>query len=223
MAKCRSVQSKRSQRKRQKKRKSLKKFLKHSDVANAIPEPVLKLQDDSVLKCDEQSSILDPSNVVSQEVDSFAIDDVRVDDFAHDDCTSEPDPTQEVSIFDRPYKELIDEQDCKMIKEINNFPIQKQCSTYRNLFLRRTQNLHHFREMADKQQLQIEKIEEDYKCKTVELHYFQDKVAEQQSTLNNIIRKCNRKIENVRLFWRDKVYKEHSRAGTIFKNSLCYN
>ena len=41
-----------------------------------------------------------------------------------------------------------------------------------------------------------------------------------RTELKNTILECNRKIKSIRSFWRDMIYFEHTRSGTIVKNAV---
>ena len=120
------------------------------------------------------------------------------------------------SIFDDQlqYQELIDMQDLEMIQEINNYPIHKQCEAYRSLFRQRTKCLHYFREKDDEHQFEINKINDN--------HQFEiDSMADrQQLEIEKLSEEYRRRIRSVRMFWRDRIYRGHTRGGRILKTAL---
>ena len=91
--------------------------------------------------------------------------------------------------------ESLDQRDKETLSEIQSYTLDHQCSVLKELFLERTQCMHHY----------------------------QDKVDSLQLEMNDLSRECKRKIQTVRRFWKDEILGEKSRAGKIFKNSLCSN
>ena len=47
-----------------------------------------------------------------------------------------------------------------------------------------------------------------------------DEFKSQQVTIEDTVLECNRKIKSIRSFWRDKLFYEQARGGTIVKNAL---
>lgn len=93
---------------------------------------------------------------------------------------------------DNYYRESVDGRDQDLIEELKTYPLQYQCETFIRLFLSRTQTLHRCRERIDSLQLKI----------------------------NDMSKESERKVQSIREFWRDAVYSERTRSGTILKNAL---
>lgn len=240
MGKTRTLVSKCNQRRRQKQKKRLQHRLKkHGDILahsskDASPETKppageMLLGTEALPTCVEApcTNVETTTKQDAQQSSTYLVScSPSIEAFvespgAHSSAIQDTEITHETSIFDtHRYRELIDEQDCKMMEEISDLPIQEQCDTYKDLFLQRTQNLHYYRDMADEQKLEIEDKEEECREKARELKIFQGKVSVQQDKLNCISGLYKKRINNIRMFWKNKVYEEHSRAGTIFRNSL---
>ena len=47
-----------------------------------------------------------------------------------------------------------------------------------------------------------------------------DELKSQQVTIKDTVLECNRKIKSIRGFWRDKLFYDQARGGTIVKNAL---
>ena len=46
-------------------------------------------------------------------------------------------------------------------------------------------------------------------------------IKEQESEIDEVIQEAQRKVDSVRTFWRDKLFREQSRAGKIIKRAVC--
>lgn len=98
-----------------------------------------------------------------------------------------------ISLLDKYYyRESVDKQDTEMLSEIEENPLSQQCEALKHLFLERTKVLHICREEVD----------------------------ELRSEREVMARECGRQVEEVRKFWRDKVYSEGSRSGKLLKAAL---
>ena len=96
------------------------------------------------------------------------------------------------SIFHN-YRESIDEQDRDYLNDIKKRPLEEQCEALEDLFKGRTEQMHYFREVVD-------------------VH---------QSEMDDLVKECKRKIKDVRAFWKDKISSENcSRSAKILKNAL---
>lgn len=79
-----------------------------------------------------------------------------------------------------------------MLDEIKNFSPREQCKTLKRLLEERTKSMHCYKEQLDE--------------KTIEV--------------NETVKECNRRIKEVRAFWKDKIYDGKTRSGRILKSSL---
>lgn len=95
------------------------------------------------------------------------------------------------NIFDD-FQECLEEQDRELLSRLKQRPILEQC----------------------------EALEELFKGRTETMHYYRDKVDEQQREMDDMLKDYKRKVRDVTTMWRDKIYNEHTRAGKIFKNAL---
>lgn len=77
---------------------------------------------------------------------------------------------------------------------------------------------------------QVKQLQE--KCKSYEVllakkneseNYFKRKLENQKSQMEDVILEAKRKVISVRTFWRDKIFREQSRAGFIIKRAVCKN
>ena len=46
-------------------------------------------------------------------------------------------------------------------------------------------------------------------------------IDKEHSEKDNVIMEARRKVYSVRTFWRDKIFKEQSKAGIIVKKGVC--
>ena len=90
------------------------------------------------------------------------------------------------------YRESVDKADDDMLHQIEEYSPNHRCEALKELFLERTKSLHYYRERVDELQLEMD-----------------DKSIE-----------CRRKIRSIRNFWKDRIYHEQSRSGTLLKNAL---
>lgn len=96
------------------------------------------------------------------------------------------------SIFDN-YRESIEEQDRDYLNDIKKRPLDEQCEALEDLFKGRTQQMHYYREIADRH----------------------------QGEMDELVKECKRKIKDVTTFWKDKICSENcSRSAKILKNAL---
>lgn len=97
------------------------------------------------------------------------------------------------SLFDDNYcREFIDRQDADVLEEIQMYPPGEQCQKLKRLFVERMKVLHCCREQLTKMQEEV----------------------------NDTSRKHKRQIEELRSFWKDKVYGGNSRSGRMLKAIL---
>ena len=52
-------------------------------------------------------------------------------------------------------------------------------------------------------------------------HYLKRKLQDQQLEMEDVVLEAKRKVVSVRTFWRDQIFREQSRAGTIIKRAVC--
>jgi hypothetical protein len=196
MGRKRTILSKRRQRQRQKQRK----ITTRSIVILGKKRP--PLADIPIV----------PVHSTAADGDSFIPGNLQADKVLIDDSTYE-----QPSVLDDC---LIDEQDSGMTEKIDQLPLQEQRDAYKNLFTKRTERMHFFMERVDEQDLEIQRLSKKYKVMAERLKYFKEQNQMSTTTLDTISRDCRRKIQNIRQFWKGKIYMEHSRSGKIVKKAL---
>ena len=92
-------------------------------------------------------------------------------------------------------KDIMDQYDHKLLTRIKKQSLQDQCQSLQELFQQRTESM----------------------------HYYKEKVDQCQQEKNSIMNECRRKVREIRSFWRDKLYNENSRSGSILKNALTFH
>ena len=71
------------------------------------------------------------------------------------------------------------------------------------------------------EQDQVKELQEKCKIYKALLAQKRKKIKEQESEIDDIIHEAQRKVDSVQTFWRDKLFREQSRAGRIVKRAVC--
>lgn len=207
MGKIRTIQSKRRQRRKQALRKKIEKKKRskdsHSSQSSAtmaahgsgLSQECVSDVKDSPTRNEEvlSSSYGSPGSPPSTPSSYISRDEniVHDDDLGEDPNLSHGDDTKTFLDSDN-YREAVNLQDADMLDEIRKRSLNYQCQKLKHLFLERTKVLHRCREQVD--DLQVEK--------------------------EVMSRECDRRVKEVRKFWREKIYNENSRSGKILKAAL---
>lgn len=216
MGKTKSVEARRRQRRKQ---KLAKRMLQ--SAAKAVRDQALSSESHSgdIQACDDEgcdSSLYEsswgspgsppptPSTCVTSDPECCSIDKdlfdyqqflppSAVNMTKHSSPSAEHSVLDDISLFDKNYyRERVDRRDRDIIEQLGTYSLQYQRDTLKKMFLSRTQTLHKYREKIDSLQLKINEMSREYK----------------------------EKIEGVRSFWRDAIFNEHCRSGTILKAAL---
>lgn len=157
--------------------------------------------DESAAMAIESLPAVSDSSTVMHMDEQYYVDEATVTNSVNDDDTSER-PTIAAAKRLPPgyskhtagvvYKPWIREEDQEKLRFVKSLPPNEQVIELRGLFLERTEAAAYFRDKSVKQEEEIEEMYLDF----------------------------DTRLKEVRHFWRDKIYKEHSRAGKLLKMSM---
>lgn len=102
-----------------------------------------------------------------------------------------PTPSDILSIASSPPHETFQMNEEAMTSEVQH--LQEKCKSYKML-------------LAQKDESE---------------HYFKKRLRDQQLEMEDVVLEAKRRVVSVRTFWRDQIFREQSRAGTMIKRAVC--